>query len=96
MWSYPGVDGVLRDLLVRKCTLDQEAEGEGSSRFGRFSQSWYYLKNFHTPDNNKLPKVSYLTTSSKPILECKVVCIGIVWASVQLSFYFILVLWRIH
>ncbi len=56
VWSYPGVDGGLRDLLMRKCTLDEE--GVGPYSYGHHSGHWYYLKNFSTNDSEKLPKVN--------------------------------------
>lgn len=57
VWSYPTVGEGLRDLLMRKCTLDQE-EGEGLAfSFGHFSDAWYYLSNFVVGESTKLPKV---------------------------------------
>lgn len=55
-WSYPGVDGGLRDLLMKKCTLDQE--GVGPYTYGHHSQHWYYLRNFLTDGSEQLPKVT--------------------------------------
>lgn len=64
MWSYPGVDGGIRDLLMRKCNLDELSEEEGkeevdvlSYSFGHFFQVWYYLLNFKVPENTSLSKV---------------------------------------
>ncbi len=59
VWSYPGVDGGLRDLLMRKCTLDKE-EGVGPYSYGHHLGHWYYLKNFSTNESEKLPKVKWL------------------------------------
>lgn len=63
MWSYPGVDGGIRDLLMKKCNLDQlsEEEEEGkeelSYSFGHFFQVWYYLLNFRVPEGANFSKV---------------------------------------
>lgn len=64
VWSYPGVDGGLRDLLMKKCNLDQEdQEEEGKETavlqfsFGHYSQVWYYLSNFQAAQSETLPKV---------------------------------------
>ncbi len=60
MWSYPTISAGLRDLLMRKCTLEQDGdrkEGEEGERtgeggqglafsFGHYSEIWYYLTNF--------------------------------------------------
>ena len=68
MWSYPGVDGGIRDLLMKKCNLDQQTEEEGKEEmdvlpysFGHYFQIWYYLSNFRVTGNEKLPKVSILS-----------------------------------
>lgn len=67
MWSYPGVDGEIRDLLMKKCNLDQQQEAEEGDKeeakvlpysFGHFFQIWYYLLNFRVVSNDKFPKVS--------------------------------------
>lgn len=67
MWSYPGVDGGMRNLLMKKCNLDQLTDEEGkeeadvlSFSFGHFFQIWYYLLNFKVLDNAYLPKVMFL------------------------------------
>ena len=64
VWSYPGVDGIIRDLLMKKCNLDQLTEDEGKDEssvlpysFGHFLQIWYYLLNFRVTENAHLPKV---------------------------------------
>ena len=68
VWSYPGIDGGIRDLLMKKCNLDQLSE-EGEERkeevdvltysFGHFFQVWYYLLNFKvSPETTTLPKVN--------------------------------------
>ena len=63
VWSYPGVDGGMRDLLMKKCNLDQLTEEEGKEvdvlpfSFGHYFQIWYYLLNFKVVDNTNLPKV---------------------------------------
>lgn len=64
VWSYPGVDGGLRDLLMRKCTLDQE--GAVPYSYGHFHGNWYYLNNFSTDNSDQLPKV---TLSIQKLLE---------------------------
>ena len=63
-WSYPAVDGGLRDLLMRKCTLDQD--GAGPYTYGHYSQHWYYLRNFQTDNPEQLPKVSESYSSGWP------------------------------
>ena len=64
MWSYPGVDGGIRELLMKKCSLDQMTEDEGKEEvdvleysFGHYFQAWYYLLNFKVADSVYLPKV---------------------------------------
>ena len=72
MWSYPGVDGGLRDLLMKKCNLDQEdqeEEEEGKETavlqfsFGHYSKIWYYLSNFRADQCETLPKVDIHTST---------------------------------
>ena len=63
MWSYPGVDGGLRNLLMKKCNLDQQVDEEKdvkvlSYTFGHFFQIWYYLSNFKTGEKETFSKVS--------------------------------------
>lgn len=68
MWSYPGVDGGIRDLLMKKCNLDQLPEEGGERKeevdvltysFGHFFQVWYYLLNFRvSSETTTLPKVN--------------------------------------
>ncbi len=62
VWSYPCVDGTTRNLLMKKCNLDQEEGKEGGKilafNFGHFLQKWYYLSNFKVEENDKLSKVS--------------------------------------
>ena len=63
VWSYPGVDGGVRDLLMKKCSLDQSEDNskEGALvplfSFGHTSRVWYYLSNFQTAEAETLPKV---------------------------------------
>lgn len=65
VWSYPGVDGAVRDLLMKKCSLDQNEE-EGKEAlvppfsFGHSSRLWYYLSNFQAGEVEILPKVSLM------------------------------------
>ena len=63
VWSYPGVDGGMRDLMMMKCSLDQSEEESKealvpSFSFGHTSQVWYYLSNFQAADAETLPKVN--------------------------------------
>lgn len=64
VWSYPGVDGALRNLLMRKCNLDMQTDGNVEAlpfMFGHFLQIWYYFLNFRVEEGNpKFPKVSLL------------------------------------
>lgn len=62
-WSYPGVDGGVRDLLMKKCSLDQNEEENKEAlvppfSFGHTSRVWYYLSNFQASEVETLPKVS--------------------------------------
>lgn len=65
VWSYPGVDGDIRNLLMKKCNLDKlSEEGAGKDEvdvlaysFGHFFQIWYYLLNFRVPENTSLKNV---------------------------------------
>lgn len=59
------MDGGIRDLLMKKCNLDQFSEEEGKEEtdvlaysFGHFFKVWYYLLNFKVPDGSFLSKVS--------------------------------------
>ena len=61
VWSYPTIDGEVRELLMRKCTLDQEEESQLEFSFGHFLQTWYYLCNFQTAESHTLPKVDVST-----------------------------------
>ena len=65
VWSYPGVDGGMRDLLMKKCNLDQLSEEEEKEEanvlafsFGHFFKVWYYLLNFKVRDSTYFSKVS--------------------------------------
>lgn len=66
VWSYPGVDGGVRDLLMKKCSLDQNEDDSSkeealvpSFSFGHTSRVWYYLSNFQAAEAETLPKVCY-------------------------------------
>ena len=62
VWSYPGVAGEIRNLLMRKCNLGKAICEEGGVlqfMFGHFLQIWYYFLNFKVGQRNlKFPKVS--------------------------------------
>ena len=63
VWSYPGVDGGVRDLLMKKCSLDQNEDDTKEEAlvppfsFGHTSRVWYYLSNFQAAEAETLPKV---------------------------------------
>ena len=62
-WSFPGVDGAMRNLLMKKCNLDKQAEEDSSEllpfMFGHFLHVWYYFMNFKVDEGNpKFPKVT--------------------------------------
>ena len=62
MWSYPAVTPTLRDLIMTKCTLSKDKEGEGQEEglaftFGHTHQVWYYLTNFTVGEATTLPRV---------------------------------------
>ena len=62
VWSYPGVDGGVRDLMMKKCSLDQNEEEAKEAlvppfSFGHTSRMWYYLSNFQAEEAETLPKV---------------------------------------
>ena len=67
VWSYPGVDGGVRDLLMKKCSLDQNEDDSSKEEealvppfsFGHTSRVWYYLSNFQAAEAETLPKVWY-------------------------------------
>ena len=69
VWSYPGVDGAVRDLLMKKCSLDQNEEETKEAlvppfSFGHSSRVWYYLSNFQAGEVETLPKVSLMQMDS--------------------------------
>ena len=58
MWSFPTVQGDLRDVLLRRCNLlvqDTSEEGQLVSLFGHFDKLWYYI---HRTPTEKIPRVS--------------------------------------
>ena len=65
VWSYPGVDGGVRDLLMKKCSLDQNEDDSKEEAlvppfsFGHTSRVWYYLSNFLAAEAETLPKVCF-------------------------------------
>ena len=68
VWSYPGVDGGMRDLLMKKCSLDQNEEDSKEAlvppfSFGHMSRVWYYLSNFQAAEAETLPKVGNMSLS---------------------------------
>ena len=58
VWSFPTVQGDLRDVLLRRCNLlvqDTSEEGQLVSLFGHFDKLWYYI---HRTPTEKIPRVS--------------------------------------
>ena len=71
-WSFPGVDGAMRNLLMKKCNLDKQAEEDSSEvlpyMFGHFLHVWYYFMNFKVDEGNpKFPKVGLLKSNTSSL-----------------------------